>query len=186
MLARPDLGYQAVGYLVDGSEENNIGLGLIPHLGNFKDLEGILRERPLLYTIFIALPGEKHQQIVRLLAVCEKYGIRAQVVPDLLQISMHRVEFTNMAGIPILGVREVGITRFDRLLKRTMDLAMTFILMIPTLLVGALIALAIKWDSPGPVIYSGNGWGVTASCSRCISFALWWWMPMNRKRRWRP
>ena len=155
LLARPDLGYKAVGYLVDGSEENNIGLGLIPHLGNYQDLEKILQERPLLHTIFIALPGEMHQQTVYLLNICEQYSVRAQAVPDLLQISMHRVEFSNMAGIPMLGVREVGITRFDRFVKRALDLAIVIVVSIPAFIAGALLALAIKLDSPGPVIYSG-------------------------------
>ncbi|MFO7680001.1 MAG: sugar transferase [Chloroflexota bacterium] len=155
LLARPDLGYKAIGYLVDGSEENNIGLGMIPHLGDYQDLAQILRERPLLHTVFIALPGEMHEQTVRLLAVCEQHGIRAQAVPDLLQISMHRVEFTNMGGIPMLGVREVSISRFDRFMKRSLDLATVVVATIPALVVGALIALAIKLDSPGPVIYSG-------------------------------
>jgi exopolysaccharide biosynthesis polyprenyl glycosylphosphotransferase len=155
LLARPDLGYQAIGYLVDGRSENNIGLGLIPHLGSYEDLESVLREGPNLHTVFIALPGEMHQTIVRLLNVCEKYNVSARAVPDLLQISLHRVEFTNMAGIPVLGVREVSISRLERLLKRLMDLSFLVILALPTLLVGSLIAVAIKLDSPGPVLYSG-------------------------------
>ena len=170
LLARPDLGYKAVGYLVDGSEENNIGLGMIPHLGDYDDLEKILQERPLLHTIFIALPGEQHQQTVRLLNICEQYGVRAQAVPDLLQISMHRVEFTNMAGIPMLGVREVGITRLDRFLKRTMDLAIVLVATIPALIVGGLIALAIKFDSPGPVIYSGERVGRNGKLFKMYKF----------------
>jgi exopolysaccharide biosynthesis polyprenyl glycosylphosphotransferase len=170
LLARPDLGYKAVGYLVDGSEENNIGLGMIPHLGDYGDLEKILQERPLLHTIFIALPGEQHQQTVRLLNICEQYGVRAQAVPDLLQISMHRVGFTNMAGIPMLGVREVGITRLDRFLKRTMDLAIVLVATIPALIVGGLIALAIKFDSPGPVIYSGERVGRNGKLFKMYKF----------------
>lgn len=170
LLARPDLGYKAIGYLVDGSEENNIGLGMIPHLGDFEDLEQILEERPLLHTIFIALPGEQHRQTVRLLNICERYGIRAQAVPDLLQISMHRVEFSNMAGIPMLGVREVGITRFDRFLKRAMDLSIVIIAAIPTLIVGGLLALAIKLDSPGPVIYSGERVGRNGKLFKMYKF----------------
>ncbi|MFQ5422334.1 MAG: hypothetical protein ACE5EY_18455, partial [Anaerolineae bacterium] len=38
LLARPDLGFMAIGYLHDGSQENNIGLGRIPNLGDFSDL----------------------------------------------------------------------------------------------------------------------------------------------------
>ena len=155
LLARPDLGYQAIGYLVNGSQEDNIGLGLIPHLGPYQELENVLQELPSLHTVFIALPGEMHQETVRLLDICENQGVRAQAVPDLLQISLHRVEFTNMAGIPILGVREVNINRLERFLKRVMDLAILAVLAIPSLLVGLVVAVAIKLDSPGPVIYSG-------------------------------
>jgi exopolysaccharide biosynthesis polyprenyl glycosylphosphotransferase len=170
LLARPDLGYKAIGYLVDGSEENNIGLGMIPHLGDYGDLENILKERPLLHTVFIALPGEQYKQTVRLLNICEQFGVRAQAVPDLLQISMHRVEFTNMAGIPMLGVREVGISRFDRFMKRAMDLAIVLVAAIPAFIVGGLIALAIKFDSPGSVIYSGERVGRNGKLFKMYKF----------------
>jgi exopolysaccharide biosynthesis polyprenyl glycosylphosphotransferase len=153
LLARPDLGYQAVGYLHDGLSENNIGLGRIPNLGVFTDLQRMLAERPQLHTIFIALPGEMHQQISQLLQLCQQYGIRAQVVPDLLQLSMNRVEFNNMAGIPTLGIREVGISPLQQTAKRLLDLGIILIGGIPALLVMGVITLAIKLDSPGPVIY---------------------------------
>jgi FlaA1/EpsC-like NDP-sugar epimerase len=114
LLARPDLGYQAVGYLHDGLSENNIGLGRIPNVGTFTDLQKTLEKWPQLHTVFIALPGEMHQQISQLLRVCQQNEVRAQVVPDLLQLSMNRVEFNNMAGIPTLGVRDVGINRVQQ------------------------------------------------------------------------
>ena len=153
LLARPDLGYQAIGYLHDGLSENNIGLGRIPNLGTFADLPRMLAERPHLHTVFIALPGEMHQQISQLLRLCQEHSVRAQVVPDLLQLSMNRVEFNNMAGIPTLGVRDVGISRFQQLTKRLLDLAIILLGGLPALLVMGMIALAIKLDSPGPVIY---------------------------------
>ena len=153
LLARPDLGYRAVGYLHDGLSENNIGLGRIPNLGVFTDLQKTLTERPQLHTVFIALPGEMHQQISQLLQICQQHGARAQVVPDLLQLSMNRVEFNNMAGIPTLGVRDVGINRAQQAAKRLLDLVIILVGTIPALLAMGLIALAIKLDSPGPIIY---------------------------------
>ncbi len=156
LLARPDLGYQAMGYLHDGLSENNIGLGRIPNLGTFTDLQKTLAERPQLHTVFIALPGEMHQQIAQLLHICQQHGVRAQVVPDLLQLSMNRVEFNNMAGIPTLGVRDVGINRVQQTLKRLLDLVVILIGGIPALLATAVIALAIKLDSSGPIIYKAT------------------------------
>ncbi len=42
LLARPDLGFSAIGYLDDGIGENNIGLGRIPHLGSYRELDAVL------------------------------------------------------------------------------------------------------------------------------------------------
>lgn len=156
LLARSDLGYKAIGYLHDGQSENNIGLGRIPHLGKYTDLQEILSEHPQLHTVFIALTGEKYQETVRLLRICHRHGVRAQVVPDLLQLSLNRVEFNNMAGIPTLGVRDTGITSWQRATKRLMDLVIITVLGIPALLLTGLIALAIKLDSEGPVIYKAE------------------------------
>ncbi|UCC54874.1 MAG: sugar transferase [Anaerolineaceae bacterium] len=155
LIAQPDLGFRIIGYLDDGSGENNLGSGLIQHLGSYHDLQRVLHDHQSLHTIFIALPGEMHGQIMSLLRITRAHNARAQVVPDLLQMSLNRVEFINMSGIPMLGAREMRISRFGRILKRTMDLLFVIILGIPAALLTAVIAVAIKLDSPGPVIYSG-------------------------------
>jgi exopolysaccharide biosynthesis polyprenyl glycosylphosphotransferase len=170
LLARPDLGFQAVGYLNDGSEENNIGSGRVPYLGSFSDLDCVLQQHPNLHTVFIALPGEMHQQILDLLRLCQQRGVRAQVVPDLLQLSLNRVEFNNMAGIPMLGVRKVSLSQTSLLLKRLLDLTIVILGGLPALLVMGLIALAIKLDSPGPVIYSGMRVGPNGKLFRMYKF----------------
>jgi exopolysaccharide biosynthesis polyprenyl glycosylphosphotransferase len=155
LLARNDLGFKAIGYLHDGLSENNIGLGRITNLGTFDDLEKLLQERAQLHTVFIALPGEMHAQIVALTGICQRYGIRAQVVPDLMQLSINRVEFNNMAGIPTLSVRDVGMSRWQQIVKRGLDLLIITVGSPIALLVMGIIALAIRLDSPGPIFYSG-------------------------------
>lgn len=170
LLARPDLGFSAIGYLDDGTTENNIGLGRIPHLGCYTELGQILAKQPNLHTVFIALPGEMHRQISELLYVCHQHGIRAQVVPDLLQLSLNRVEFNNMVGIPMLSVRDVSISQTQRTLKRALDLTIIGTGGIAALLVMAIIAVAIKLDSPGPVLYSGERVGRNGRRFRMYKF----------------
>lgn len=170
LLARSDLGFQAVGYLDDGTTENNIGLGRIPNLGCYTQLEQILAKRPGLHTVFIALPGGMHQQISELLFTCHRYGIRAQVVPDLLQLSLNRVEFNNMVGIPMLSVRDVRISRTQRALKRALDLTIIAAGSIVALLAMGVIALAIKLDSPGPILYSSERVGRNGKRFRMYKF----------------
>ncbi len=170
LLARPDLGFQPIGYLDDGSQENNIGSGRVPHLGSFNEIDCVLQANQQLHTVFIALPGEMHEQIMTLLQQCQKRGVRAQVVPDLLQLSLNRVEFNNMAGIPMLSGRNVSLSQTSLLLKRALDLVIVVLGGIPALVVMGLIALAIKLDSPGPVIYSGMRVGPNGKLFRMYKF----------------
>lgn len=158
LIARPDLGFNVVGYLDDGSGADNGNLSRIPRLGDFSEFGRYLAEYAPMHTVFIALPGMMHAELLELLQICQRHGVRAQVVPDLLQLSLNRVEFTNMAGIPLLGVRDMSalsrINGLGRIFKRLLDLAIILTLAIPTLLVMGVIALAIKLDSGGPVIYT--------------------------------
>ena len=156
LLARPDLGFRIVGYLDDGAAEN--GVGRIPRLGGLDDLEQLLDRYAPIHSVFIALPGAMHAPLLKLLHICQQHAIRAQVVPDLLQLSLNRVEFTNMAGIPLLGVRDIEafghISGPGRALKRALDLTIIILLAPLTLLIMGFIALLIKLDSPGPVFYA--------------------------------
>ena len=158
LLARPDLGYSVVGYLDDGGAENNIGLGRIPRLGHYDDLGRWLADAAPVHTVFLALPGEMHRQMLALLQVAQQCGVRVQVVPDLLQLSLNRVEFSNMAGVPVLGVRDMTTTgrnrRFDQFLKRAMDLIVVLATAPLALLLMAIVAIAIRLDSGGPVLYA--------------------------------
>jgi exopolysaccharide biosynthesis polyprenyl glycosylphosphotransferase len=155
LLARPDLGYRILGYLDDGKGENNIGSARVPHMGSYKDLSSVLVEHPSTHTVFVTLPGEMNAEILTILRIARANNTIAQVVPDVLQMSLNQVEFINMSGIPMLGMREVNISRLGRFGKRFLDLVMALLLIIPTLLASVLVSLAIKLDSKGPVFYRG-------------------------------
>jgi exopolysaccharide biosynthesis polyprenyl glycosylphosphotransferase len=170
LLARPDLGYRAIGYLDDGHGENNIGLGRIPHLGAWNELDKVLREQARMHTVFLALPGGLHRQIGELARVCQEHGVRVHVVPDLLDLSLNRVESTSMAGLPLLSVREVRLSQTGRILKRVVDLGLVLIGALPALFIGLIIALAIKLESAGPVLYVSQRIGQHGRPFRMIKF----------------
>ncbi|HEY1409650.1 MAG TPA: sugar transferase [Promineifilum sp.] len=157
LLARPDMGFSVVGYLDDGQNETD-GIGRIPRLGDYTETERHLMTLAPIHSIFIALPGEMHSELLHLLQISRQHGVRAQVAPDLLQLSLNRVEFTNMAGVPLLGVRDMAGYRHisvpGRFLKRALDLTIVIIFGLPALIVMGLIALVIKLDTPGPVFYA--------------------------------
>lgn len=169
-LARPDLGYAPIGYMDDGSGGNNIGLGRIPHLGSFYQLQQTLRQHPDLHSVFIALPGAMHNQTVDLLRICQQHDVQARVVPDLFQLSLHHVEFNNMAGIPLLSVRDVGMSPLEQFLKRAIDVGIVVLAAVPALIVGMLVAVAIRLESAGPIFYHQERVGRDGRRFRMIKF----------------
>lgn len=153
LLARPDLGFRAIGYLDEPTGQQSVGSGRIPRLGAWHDLEPILKHEPEVRTIFIALPSQHQEHIEELLTVCHRQGVIARVVPDLFQLSLNRVDFSNMAGIPTLSTREVRISPIGMTLKRSLDLLVVLLLAVPALILTAITTVAIKLESPGPAFF---------------------------------
>ena len=80
-------------------------------------------------------------------------GVRVTVLPRLLEVIGTSVEFDDLGGRVLLGVRGFGLSPSSRLLKRVFDLVVTIALLVilsPLLLA---IVLAIKLGSRGPVLF---------------------------------
>lgn len=150
MTARPDLGYKIVGFIDDDPSKGE--LGRLKNLGGLERVEHILNTEPV-DEVLITLPWMYQRKIVALVRTCQSHGVRARVVPDLFQLSLSRLDVDDLGGIPIIGIKEVRISRIGRLFKRALDIvlaALGLLLASPLML---LAALAIKLDSPGPVFF---------------------------------
>ena len=81
-------------------------------------------------------------------------NVDLQFVPDLLALHTSRMRLQEIAGIPFISVREVALSGVDRIVKRSFDLVLSR--------PGparccrrccAVLALAVRLTSPGPVFY---------------------------------
>ncbi len=153
IVAQTFLGYSLLGYLEDrdppATERRD---GHFRYLGVVQNLETITRSQPI-DQVIIALPFWEHHRLPEIVSVCRAARIEFRVVPDLFELSFDRINVTNLSGIPLIGLKELSLKGGNLLLKRAIDLAL-IILAAPVLLVLAgIVALAVKWDSPGPAIF---------------------------------
>jgi lipopolysaccharide/colanic/teichoic acid biosynthesis glycosyltransferase len=80
-------------------------------------------------------------------------GRRISLVPEVLDVVGTAVVFDDLHGMTLLGVRRFGLTRSSRVVKRSFDIAgagLGVLVLAPLL---GMIAIAIKLDSPGPVLF---------------------------------
>jgi exopolysaccharide biosynthesis polyprenyl glycosylphosphotransferase len=167
--ARPDFGYQMIGFLDDNPAKGFTDIGPYKALGPVENLNDILTQEAV-DTVVICLPWQSHRMIQRLLRTCEQNHVRAQVVPDLFQVTKNQVYVEDLNGIPLIGTRDVSIQGWNLLVKRASDLVLGGLLGLVGLPFWLLIAAAIKLDSPGPALFTQTRIGKNGVPFRCYKF----------------
>jgi exopolysaccharide biosynthesis polyprenyl glycosylphosphotransferase len=152
IVARPGLGHQIVGFVDDNPEKGNSDIGRFPGLGSVDNLPGLIEEKDV-DQVIITLPWMYHRKIMGIVRACERKNISAHIVPDLFQMSLSRVDVDDLGGVPLVGVREVGFGQRVRTIKRVVDIVGALLGLTLGAPVLGLIAVAIRLDSPGPVIF---------------------------------
>jgi exopolysaccharide biosynthesis polyprenyl glycosylphosphotransferase len=151
IMAQPELGYRVVG-LVDDQLDSTLTIGPIPAIEGIYRIPYLVNEQQA-DEVIVALPWSDHRRILDIFQQCEKIGVRSRTVPDLFQLSLNRVDVEDLGGVPLIGLRPAAIHGANLVVKRLMDVTLGLIFLIPALPVMGLLTIAIKLDSPGPVLF---------------------------------
>lgn len=158
MSSRPEFGYRVVGFADDLSHGERInvaterGTVICPRLGYSHELDELV-ERHSVDEVVIALPGADHGQVLDIIERCRQSVVTFRVIPDLLQLSLDRVDLGEVAGVPIIGVRDASIRGWHAFVKRTCDVLLAATVLAVMAVPMAVIAALIKIDSEGSVFY---------------------------------
>jgi exopolysaccharide biosynthesis polyprenyl glycosylphosphotransferase len=152
IVAQPGLGYHIVGFVDDDPEKGGTDIGRFRALGETANIPRLVKELAI-DEVILTLPWMYHRKIVSIIAQCERQQVRVRIVPDVFQMTLSHLHTVDLGGVPMIGVREIAISRGQMLLKRAIDVVISLlgiVLLFPLFL---LIALAIKLNSPGPVVF---------------------------------
>jgi exopolysaccharide biosynthesis polyprenyl glycosylphosphotransferase len=146
----PDL--QLIGFLDDDPRKKEQEFDHLTVLGTL-DQAAEVAAAQLVQDAIIALPLRAHKRLVHVCTELQKLSVRVYVIPDIFALSFPNSTLDGFGGIPVIDLGLPGIQGKKRLEKRIFDIVIASILLVilsPLLL---LIAILIKLDSPGPVIY---------------------------------
>ncbi len=139
----PSYGVFFAGFVGSKGKEN---------LGELDDLEGII-DRNGINVVYVADPELSRDDLARLADICDGKGVALGTLPDIFQILTTSPTVEDIEGVPVVHLKKIQLSPFNRFLKRTFDILLALfgimIFSVPMLL----IALLIKLTSPGPVIY---------------------------------
>lgn len=152
LLAHPEYGLNLVGFIDAHPRHRASDLESLAVLGACEDVPA-LAQLLNIDRVVIAFSGEQHSQLLALVKALSLLDVRIDIVPRLFEGVAPNVHVHMIEGLPLLGLPPMRLSRSSRLVKRTIDLtaaAITLLLLAPILVV---IALVVKIDSRGPVLY---------------------------------
>jgi len=124
----------------------------LPVLGRVADTAQLVREYGC-DEVVVTLPSSQYDQIERVVYDLQALPVRVRVAPDLLKLALVRASVEMLGPVPLIGVREPVIEGVNWAIKRTSDLVVSALGLAAVWPAMLLIAIAIKLDSPGSVLY---------------------------------
>ncbi len=150
--ANPSWGYRIRGILDDnhprGTEYK--GIKVIERTENLAEILDFNR----LDEIAITLSLSEYDKLASIVAACEKSGVHTKFIPDYDNVIPTKPYTEDLLGLPVVHIRYVPLNDpLNAVIKRLMDIIggiLAFIVFSPIMLVAA---LAVKFSSPGPIIF---------------------------------
>jgi exopolysaccharide biosynthesis polyprenyl glycosylphosphotransferase len=138
-------------------------------LGTLGDLPEILATREL-HEVILAAPDFPADQAVELVDLCHQRGVTVQVAPSTMEILLDRAEFVPGQLLPLFRVRPLVFEGVDYAVKRAFDLTVASLVLFAAAPLMALIAVAVKLSSRGPVLYRSVRPGIAGKPFHCLKF----------------
>src|SRR6266850_450742 len=167
---RTNLGYRIIGYVDDETNFNGHGVKGVPRLGDVEDLPLIIAN-DVIDEVFVALPiKSQYSQIERAINLLEEQGIMVHLLSDNFPHRLARSRASEFEGAPLLSLHSAPPVTWRTEIKRLMDLAVASLMLVFLFPLLALVALAIKLDSKGPVFFIQGRVGFNKRRFRMIKF----------------
>ncbi len=152
IVAHPALGYHIVGFVDDDPDKGSSDIGRFQALGSTTNIPRLVKEMAI-DEVIITLPWMYHRKIVSIVAQCERQRVRVRIVPDLFQMTLSHLDVEDLGGVPMIGVKEISISRSEMLFKRVTDVIVSLVALLILWPLFLLVGVAIKLDSPGPMFF---------------------------------
>lgn len=149
-----------------GADAEGIDPELLTHIGSLRQ---VVHERHIDRLILVP-DGCSSEEVPELIRAVKSVGVKVSLVSRMFDAVGSAMEFDDIGGLQLMGVRALKMSASSSFLKRLMDLAGAGFGLLLAMPIFAIAALAIKLDSRGPVFYRQPRIGFNGESFRMIKF----------------
>jgi Undecaprenyl-phosphate glucose phosphotransferase len=164
-----ELGFTVTGLLTRREEKLGTTINGVPVLGLYTDLERVLDQQPA-DQVVIALPLEEQGVLKTLMEQLAQRTVDVKVVPDLFNYVTLRGGLEEFGGLPIISLQGAPLEGWNRIAKRLFDVLFAGVALTLLSPVMALLALAVKLTSRGPVFFAQERMGMDGHLFKMVKF----------------
>jgi exopolysaccharide biosynthesis polyprenyl glycosylphosphotransferase len=103
--------------------------------------------------ILVGLDSTEHEQLISVMRQCEGHDVGMKIVPDLYDIVSGQARISSLYGFPLMDVRPQLMKPWEEFAKRTLDIAVSLLVLVIGSPVWLLVAAAVRVDSSGASLY---------------------------------
>lgn len=165
------LGYKIIGYVsTNGNRKSSIDKQ-IRHLGSSAEIPAII-EKYQIEEVIIAIETQEHSKLTTLLDNLSDSGDRIyiKIIPDMYDILFGSVKMRHIYGLPLIELDRKIMPRWESMLKRSMDILLSLLVLIILSPVILYIGIRVSLDSPGPVLFRQERIGKNRKAFQILKF----------------
>ncbi len=131
----------------------------LPVLGGLDDLTGILESTPT-DELILSEGDFDERQVLEMVEAAHRRGVKVRLAPNTTELLVQQGEYVPGQGVPLFELRPPVLIGADWAVKRAFDLVVSATVAAVGLPFWLLVALAIKLDSHGSVLYVDRRMGI--------------------------
>ncbi len=146
-------GNELVGFIQVETEQHSPLNKHIRCLGNIEQIPSII-ENYKIEEVIVTINSSEHKLLSRLLILLQGFKLTVWGIPDLYDILSGVPKTDNLYGLPLYKISNGIMPAWAMNVKRICDISFSFIALLLFAPVSLIVAIAIKADSKGPILYS--------------------------------
>jgi exopolysaccharide biosynthesis polyprenyl glycosylphosphotransferase len=135
-----------------------------------EQLNSVIADQPV-DEVLVALPMDKYGPLVEtIVRQCEEQGIIVRVRTDMSQLRVARSYVDELEGVPVMTIQSGPQDGWALVAKRLIDIVGGALLLLALAPLLAIVALLIKFDSPGPILFGQERVGYNKRRFKLLKF----------------
>lgn len=165
----PALGYKVIGFVGLEKRKGRKDAGAMPVLGELQDLHDIVAEKNV-RDVLIALDSSEHDRLLDVITHCNSHRVGLKIMPDLYDIISGQARTNQIYGFPLIEISPQLMKPWEEVMKRVGEVVFSAVVLVAGLPLWILIAILIKIESRGPVLYKQKRVGKDGEHFNIIKF----------------